>query len=98
MRTTKQLSITLPIEMADLVTLKGQKGQHASESQVLRDGVCALFTRDEAIEQWLQTEVAAAYDALKANPSQRVSSVDLRRSMGEVVGRLTVAERRRNSA
>lgn len=56
-----------------------------------------LFARDEATEQWLQTEVAAAYDVLKADPSQRVSSADLRRSLGEVVGHLTIAERRRNS-
>jgi putative addiction module CopG family antidote len=88
MRTTKQLSITLPIEMADLVTLKVQQGQYASESEVLRDGVRALFARDEAIEQWLQTEVAAAYDALKADPSQRVSSADLRRSLEQAASRL----------
>jgi antitoxin ParD1/3/4 len=88
MRTTKQLSITLPIEMAELVTLKVQQGQYASESEVLRDGVRALFARDEAIEQWLQTEVAAAYDALKADPSQRISSAALRRRLAEAAASL----------
>jgi antitoxin ParD1/3/4 len=89
MRTTKQLSITLPIEMAELVALKVQQGQYASESEVLRDGVMALFAPDEAIENWLRTEVAAAYDALPADPSQRVSSADLRRTLAEAAARLS---------
>lgn len=88
MRTTKQLSITLPIEMAELVTLKVQQGQYATESEVLRDGLRALFARDEAIERWLQTEVAEAYDALQADPSQRVSSAKLRQSLVEATSRL----------
>ncbi|MFA5976547.1 MAG: type II toxin-antitoxin system ParD family antitoxin [Elusimicrobiota bacterium] len=88
MRTTKQLSITLPIEMAELVTLKVQQGQYATESEVLRDGVRALFARDEAIERWLQTEVAGAYDALQADPSQGVSSAELRQSLAEATARL----------
>jgi Predicted transcriptional regulators containing the CopG/Arc/MetJ DNA-binding domain len=88
MRATKQLSITLPIWMAELVTLKVQQGQYASESEVLRDGVRALFARDQAIENWLRTEVDAAYDALQADPSQRVSSADLRRTLAEAAARL----------
>ena len=35
----------------------------------------AMTERDEAFENWLRTEVAAAYDELKADPS-RVLSVD----------------------
>lgn len=45
MRTTKQLSITLPNEMAELITLKVQQSQYATENEVLRDGVRALFAR-----------------------------------------------------
>jgi len=88
MRTTKQLSITLPNEMAELVTLKVQQSQYATESEVSREGVRALFARDEAIENWLRTEVVAAYDALQADPSQRASSTDLRRSLAEAAARL----------
>lgn len=96
MRTTKQLSITLPIEMAELVTLKVQQGQYATESEVLRDGVRALFARDEAIEHWLRTEVADAYDALQADPSRGVSSAELRQHLAEA--RASLDRRNKNVA
>ncbi len=37
MRSTKQMSITLPHEMAQLVKDKVAKGEYASESEVIRD-------------------------------------------------------------
>jgi putative addiction module CopG family antidote len=42
MRTTQQLSITLPNEMADAVKAKVQAGEYATESEVIRDGLRAL--------------------------------------------------------
>lgn len=33
---------------------------------------------DEAAESWLQTEVVAAYDALKADPSRATPAEDVR--------------------
>ena len=42
MRTTKQLSITPPKEMADAV----KAGEYATESEVIRDGLRVLMTRD----------------------------------------------------
>jgi putative addiction module CopG family antidote len=44
MRSTKQLSITLPHEMAELVRSKVESGAYASESEALRDGLRALQT------------------------------------------------------
>ncbi|GGA71761.1 CopG family transcriptional regulator [Edaphobacter acidisoli] len=73
MRSTQQLSITLPIEMANLVRAKVEAGEYATESEVIRDGLRALAARDRAVESWLRHEVAPAYDALKANPSHAVS-------------------------
>ncbi len=73
MRTTQQLSITLPNEMADLVKVKVRSGEYATESEVIRDGLRALMARDRAVESWLQQQVGPAYDALKADPSRAVS-------------------------
>lgn len=73
MRTTQSLSITLPIEMAEMVKAKVASGEYASESEVIRDGLRTLIARDAAIERWLVEEVVptiAAVDAgrVKARP------------------------------
>jgi putative addiction module CopG family antidote len=73
MRSTQQLSITLPNEMADAVRAKVSAGEYASESEVIRDGLRTLLARDRAVETWLHGEVGAAYDALKADPTRAVS-------------------------
>jgi putative addiction module CopG family antidote len=70
MRSTQQLSVTLPNEMAQMVKTKVSSGEYASESEVIRDGLRALQARDKALDTWLRTEVAAAYDELKADPSK----------------------------
>ena len=75
MRSTRQMSITLPLEMAQLVKDKVSSGAYASESEVIRDGLRALQDRDAAIEKWLREEVAPAYDAHKAHP-ESASSLD----------------------
>ena len=73
MRTTQQLSITLPNEMADVVKAKVRTGEYASESEVIRDGLRALLARDRAVEAWLQHQVGPALDALKADPTRAVT-------------------------
>lgn len=78
MRTTKQLSITLPNNMADALKERVASGAYASESEVIRDGLRALFSREEAVERWLHTEVVSAYDELRSDPSTAISSEDMR--------------------
>ena len=78
MRTTQQLSITLPIDMADVVKDKVRTGEYATESEVIRDGLRALLARDRAVESWLQHQVGPAYDALKADKSRAVTADQLR--------------------
>lgn len=78
MRTTRQLSITLPNEMADVVKFKVQAGEYASESEVIREGLRALMARDRAVENWLLSQVSPAYDALKADPSRAVTAEQVR--------------------
>ena len=70
MRTTRQFSVTLPNEMADMVRNKVASGAYASESEVMRDGLRALEARDRAIERWLRQEVVPALGAMKADPSR----------------------------
>ena len=70
MRSTQQFSVTLPNEMAQMVKSKVSSGEYASESEVIRDGLRALQARDKALETWLRTEVVAAADELKADPSK----------------------------
>jgi antitoxin ParD1/3/4 len=57
MRSTQQLSITLPKQMADVVKAKVAAGEYATESEVIRDGLRALLARDRALESWLCGQV-----------------------------------------
>jgi putative addiction module CopG family antidote len=83
MRSTQQLSITLPNEMADLVRAKVAAGEYATESEVIRDGLRTLIARDRAVEGWLRETVAPAYDALRASPSRAVSATDVRSALSK---------------
>lgn len=78
MRTTQQMSITLPNDMADAVKAKVRAGEYASESEVIRDGLRALLARDRAVENWLHGQVGPAYDALKDDPSRVVTADQVR--------------------
>ena len=81
MRTTQQFSITLPIEMANVVKTKVAGGEYATESEVFRDGLRAMMARDRAVENWMRQEVGPAYDALKADLTRAVSIDDVRTSL-----------------
>jgi antitoxin ParD1/3/4 len=81
MRSTQQLSITLPNEMADLIRAKVATGEYATESEVIRDGLRTLLARDRAVEDWLREKVAPAYDALKADPSRALSAAHVRSTL-----------------
>lgn len=81
MRTTRQLSITLPNDMADALRQRVASGEYASESEAIRDGLRALFARDRAVEAWLEGEVAETYDALVENRGETVSIDEVRRRL-----------------
>ena len=88
MRTTQQMSITLPNEMADAVKAKVRTGEYASESEVIRDGLRALMARDRAVEGWLHGQVGPAYDALKADPSSAVTVNQVRARLAAELARV----------
>ena len=74
-RTTEQLNITLPIEMAAHVRAKVAAGEYGSESEVVREGLRALQARDKAQASWLREDIAVINDALQTDPS-RARSVE----------------------
>ena len=75
MRSPQQFTVTLPTELADAVGAKVAAGEYATESDVIREGVRTLLARDRPVEDWLRDNVAAAYDALMADPSRSVAVV-----------------------
>lgn len=81
MRSTQQFSVTLPNDMAQMVKAKVSSGEYASESEVIRDGLRALQARDKAVDAWLRTEVAAASDALKADPGRALGIEQVRKHL-----------------
>ncbi|KIP17172.1 hypothetical protein KY49_6714 [Burkholderia sp. MSHR3999] len=83
MRTTQQMSITLPNEMADNVRQRVASGAYATESEVIRDALRALAARDRAIDAWLRETVVPAADALDADPSRSLSAADVRASLAK---------------
>jgi antitoxin ParD1/3/4 len=89
MRTTQQMSITLPIELAVAVRAKVASGEYASESEVIRDGLRALMARDRAVADWLRDQVGPAFDALKMDSSRAVTAAQVRARLA--------AEHKRNS-
>ncbi|MGL4728292.1 MAG: type II toxin-antitoxin system ParD family antitoxin [Bosea sp. (in: a-proteobacteria)] len=85
MRSTRQMSITLPLEMAQTIKAKVASGAYASESEVVRDGLRALQERDRVIEHWLREDVAAAYDAHKLNPTSANSLTDVQARLEQLL-------------
>jgi len=78
MRTTQQMSITLPNEMAEFVREKVARGDYASDSEVLRDALRALREQDRAVEAWLREQVVPAAKALRESPERALSADEVR--------------------
>lgn len=72
MRTTQQFSITLPLDMAEVIEGKIKSGAYASVSEVVRDGVRALLEREAAVERWLREEVVTRHREYVADPVKGV--------------------------
>ena len=73
MRSPQQFTIRPPTELAEAVRAKVAAGERATESDVIREGVRTLLSRDRPVEDWLRDNVAAAYDAIMADPSRAVA-------------------------
>lgn len=90
MRTTTQMSITLPNTMAQDIKTRVAAGEYASESEMVREGLRALAARNAAVERWLETEAVAAFDEASAHPELSKSSEEVRAMLNDQVrARLT---------
>lgn len=92
MRTTQSLSITLPIEMAEMVKAKVASGEYATESEVIRDGLRTLLARDAAVEKWLVEEVVPTLDRLEANPERVLTLEEVDRRLEARMAELRQAQ------
>ena len=72
MDATRQISISLPEDLADALRARVESGEYASESEVVCEGLLALRDRDQSVEEWLRNEVAATYDAMMADPGRGI--------------------------
>ena len=77
MRTTRQMSITLPTKMAEMVKGKVASGAYASESEVIRDGLRSLQERDDVVELWLRNDVLPTLRSHEADPSHAIPLADV---------------------
>jgi antitoxin ParD1/3/4 len=70
-------TVSLPSEQGRYIDRLVDSGAYASVSEVVRAGLRALEERDAAVERWLRTEVAQAYDELDADPGSSVPAEDV---------------------
>ena len=94
MRTTQPLTITLPIDMAQMVKDKVSSGEYASESEVIRDGLRTLAARDAAVERWLRDEVVPTLQDARANPDKLLSGDQVRKNLAGHIEAVTAKSRR----
>jgi putative addiction module CopG family antidote len=81
MRSTKQLSITLPHKLAKAVRDKVASGEYASESEVVREGLRSLTARDQILERWLLKQAIPAHDALEADPTRAIPAAKVKANL-----------------
>jgi antitoxin ParD1/3/4 len=70
-------TISLPNEHAAYINQKVDSGEYASASEVVRAGLRALQERDRAVENWLNNQVAPAYDALMDDPARAIPAMSV---------------------
>lgn len=78
-----RLHIDLPDDMASAVREQVASGQYASESEVIQEGLRALKARDEIEDDWLRAEIADAYEAWRANPTDVLTVDQVRQKLEE---------------
>ena len=81
MPTGRQLVVTLPPELVDLVQRKVASGEYADESAVIAESLELLEDREEGLERWLREEIVPVCHALEADPSSGISSSELLASL-----------------
>lgn len=93
MRNSQPLTITLPLEMAQMVKDKVASGEYATESEVIRDGLRTLAARDAAVERWLREEVVPIMQDARARPEKLLTAEQLRRNLSEHINAIAAKPR-----
>lgn len=83
MRSTQQLNIRLPNVMAEAINAKVANREYATVSEVVYEGLCLLLDRDRAVEQWLRSDVATAYDEHRVSPSNALTPAQIREHLAQ---------------
>ena len=73
----RQMTVSLPDDMALMVREKVASGDYASEDEVINEALRNLQVHDAMIEKWLREEVVPTYDAYVAAPSEVISIDDV---------------------
>ena len=82
----RQLTVTLPDDIAEMIRRKVDSGEYPSASEVVLVALETLDNESEPmqgpeIEQWLKRDVLPAYDAIEADPSQVATVEEVRASL-----------------
>lgn len=93
MRTTQPLTITLPLDMAQMVKDKVVSGEYATESEVIRDGLRTLAARDAAVERWLREEVVPTLEDARAHPERLLTGDQVRKNLSNHITAITAKSR-----
>jgi Arc/MetJ-type ribon-helix-helix transcriptional regulator len=91
MSETSEVTVTLPSDIARRMREKVAAGDYETESDIVREGLEMLLADNPALETWLRTEGAAAYDAHVADPSRALSIDEVRRNLAALRGRTTAS-------
>lgn len=65
-------TFSLPAKQAKFIDTQVRAGVYASASEVVRAGLRTLQERNAGFEEWLRSEVAPVYDAMKADPKRGI--------------------------
>ena len=87
MRTTRQMSVTLPLEMADIVRARVESAEYASEREVIGEGLRSLAACERSVESWLRNQVVPAYDRPSAVAAASMSADQVRARLAEPTDR-----------
>jgi putative addiction module CopG family antidote len=86
MRKSKPISVTLTPELAQGVKDRVAAGAYASDSEVIRAGLRALFAKEEAeydaaVEHWLRTAIPKRVKRLEQGEAKLLSAQELREAL-----------------
>ena len=77
MPATQQLTITLPTDVVEMIDSMVSSGEYANESEAIEAAIVQSIlppVDESGLERWIATEGVRIYDAMRADPSRRLTS------------------------